>query len=937
MSLPPASQGTLFLNGVLVTTLAQVTGLTPAQAAQLSFTPAPGFTGMAGFDYNTVDNNGAVSGTAIYDIPVRNIPPVTVSYTTPSMPATNGATAIPSLIGTDANGVVSSYTVSTIPSAAQGVLTLNGVDVVAGQVLTPAQAAALQFNPAPGFAGNATFNYTATDNQGAISNTSTVTIPVTNPAPVANNIMTQPVSNSAAQTAIPTLTGGDVNGTVATFAITSLPTAAQGALYLNGVLVTTLAQVANLTPAQAAQLTFDPAAGFVGNVTLNYTSTDNQGATSSPATITIPVVSGVAVPAQQPPLANNITAPSMSNGNGNTAIPQFLASDLNGAVVNYTVATIPPASQGILTAIIGGVRVPVTAGQILTATQMATLNFDPAAGFVGNASFTYFATDNNNLTSNTATYTIPVSNIAPIANPIVSTVANGSTQAAIPSLSGTDVNGTIASYSITSLPTVAQGTLFLNGVAVTTLAQVASLTPAQAAQLSFTPAAGFTGVAPFNYTTTDNNGAVSNPTSYTINVGPVVSAGAAPLVTNVTTTPIANPAGTGGVALSTPITGTDPNGNATITSYTITALPLATQGTLLYQATVGGPFIAVPLNTTLTPAQAATVRFDPADGFVGNANFTYIATDNTGNASAPATYTMPITNAPPTAANVLAPSQLSGTGPTAIPTLNGGDVDGTVANYTITSLPPTGQGTLFLNGVAVTNLSQVANLTPAQAATLSFTSPAGFNGFVNFTYTVTDNSGNVGNVANYIIPVGSATVLPISIISFTGTENGTVVFTSWAIADAVNVSHFEVLSSTNGNTFKALGTVTFVNGVAVYNFKDENAANGINYYKLKIVDKDGKISYSNIIVVKFGKGKNDIQIYPNPVADILYINFAANHIGKQATVRLLDIRGRLILNKSEKISNTITSVNMTNLQASTYVVQIIVDNEIINSTKVIRK
>ncbi|WP_445727656.1 Ig-like domain-containing protein [Kamptonema formosum] len=88
----------------------------------------------------------------------------------------------PTLTGTDTDGTVVSYTISTLPDISQGKLFLNGVEVTAGQILTPAQAAQLKFQPNPSFTGSATFTYSATDNSGAVDATpATVTIPVTAP------------------------------------------------------------------------------------------------------------------------------------------------------------------------------------------------------------------------------------------------------------------------------------------------------------------------------------------------------------------------------------------------------------------------------------------------------------------------------------------------------------------------------------------------------------------------------------------------------------------------------------------------------------------------------------------------------------------------------------------------------------------------------------
>ncbi len=112
----------------------------------------------------------------------KSVAPVTTNVSVASMRNTNGPTAIAALAGTDDESV-SSYTIKTIPSAASGTLLYNNgtsyVAVAVNQVLTPSQASTLRFDPLTAYTGNAAFTYTATDNRGVVSNTSTYTIPVT--------------------------------------------------------------------------------------------------------------------------------------------------------------------------------------------------------------------------------------------------------------------------------------------------------------------------------------------------------------------------------------------------------------------------------------------------------------------------------------------------------------------------------------------------------------------------------------------------------------------------------------------------------------------------------------------------------------------------------------------------------------------------------------
>lgn len=121
--------------------------------------------------------------TGVFSAPAAIIlPPTADNITVPSMRNSAGITAIAPLSATAASGTIDSYTVLTIPSAAQGTLYVcdgtNCTPVTAGQILTPAQINQLSFQPNHSFVGNVVFQYLATDSHNQTSNTATYTIPV---------------------------------------------------------------------------------------------------------------------------------------------------------------------------------------------------------------------------------------------------------------------------------------------------------------------------------------------------------------------------------------------------------------------------------------------------------------------------------------------------------------------------------------------------------------------------------------------------------------------------------------------------------------------------------------------------------------------------------------------------------------------------------------
>ncbi len=130
------------------------------------------------------------------------------------------------------------------------------------------------------------------------------------------------------------------------------------------------------------------------------------------------------------------------------------------------------------------------------------------------------------------------------------------------------------------------------------------------------------------------------------------------------------------------------------------------------------------------------------------------------------------------------------------------------------------------------------------------------------------------------------------------------VVNGWHTATELNTSHFIIQHSTDGSSFTGIGTVKAIGiGANSYAFTDNKPANGINYYRLESVDKNGAVSYS--IVSSLTINDSRLTIYPNPAKDNVTIR--GNHI---ASVQVIDNMGRVVKIVSLKdATNPILSVS----------------------------
>ncbi len=138
----------------------------------------------------------------------------------------------------------------------------------------------------------------------------------------------------------------------------------------------------------------------------------------------------------------------------------------------------------------------------------------------------------------------------------------------------------------------------------------------------------------------------------------------------------------------------------------------------------------------------------------------------------------------------------------------------------------------------------------------------------------------------------------------------------WKSLQESNSSHFEIQRSEDGIIFIQVGQVMARGNSdkeVEYTFIDIKSAVGINYYRLKLQDRDGKFQYSNIEVVNVKvEGINITGIYPEPFIDKLNVTIASD-ARVRTIISLYDNTGKLLISRQTDISKGITNVTIDNL------------------------
>ncbi|WP_407522864.1 PKD domain-containing protein [Lacibacter sp. MH-610] len=750
-------------------------------------------------------------------VPVANAgPDQTITLPTNSV-TLNGS-------GTDADGTIASYQWTKVAGPAQGSIT---------------NAAAAQTTVTALVQGTYRFELRVTDNNGAIGrDTMTVTVnaaaPPPNQAPVAN---AGPDQTITLPTNSVTLTGSgtDTDGSIASYQWTKVAGPAQG----------------SITNAAAAQTTVTAMAQ--GTYRFELRVTDNNGAIGRD-TMTV-TVNAAAPPPNQAPVANagpdqTITLPTNSvtlNGSG---------TDADGTIASYQWTKVAGPAQGSIT---NAAAAQTTVTALVQGTYRFELRVTDNNGAIGRDTMT--------VTVNAAA---PPPNQAPVANAGPDQTITLPTNSVTLNGSGTDADGTIASYQWTKVAGPAQG----------------SITNAAAAQTTVT--ALVQGTYRFELRVTDNNGAIGRDTmTVTVNAAapppnqaPVANAGPDQTITLPTNSVTLNGSGT--------------DADGTIASYQWTKVAGPAQGSITNAAAA---------QTTVTALVQGTYRFElrvtDNNGAIGRDTMTV-----TVNAAAPPPNQAPIAYAGPDQTITL---------PTNSVTLNGSgtDADGTIASYQWVK-------------IAGPALGIVTNAAAAQTTLTSLV-----QGTYRFELRVTDNNGAIGRDTMTVTVNGAPLPPNQAPVANAGADQ------------TINLPTNSV--TLNGNGTDADGTIASYQWIKVAGpaqFTITNASSAQTIFKnlvegqyvlvLKVTDNKGAVGTDTLVINVAAAPEatgNKASIYPNPAKSVINIDIHASTKASKTLLKIYDAFGKVVYQKEimRDQPNIIFQVDVSGFLPGTYFVQIGLD------------
>ena len=164
-----------------------------------------------------------------------------------------------------------------------------------------------------------------------------------------------------------------------------------------------------------------------------------------------------------------------------------------------------------------------------------------------------------------------------------------------------------------------------------------------------------------------------------------------------------------------------------------------------------------------------------------------------------------------------------------------------------------------------------------------------------FTIRLSGDS-DVAFVAYNRRTIALTTVLPVELHKFFANYSNGNTELGWSIGSEAAGDRYVVQRGTDTGQFTSIDSVeaTMVGTVMTrYQVVDRNVSGGRHYYRLKMIDQDGQVTYSNTVMVNVPGSRDhvSIRVFPNPAVSMISLTFPPT---AGATVAIFSASGSLL-------------------------------------------
>ncbi|MEP7229910.1 MAG: T9SS type A sorting domain-containing protein [Ginsengibacter sp.] len=232
----------------------------------------------------------------------------------------------------------------------------------------------------------------------------------------------------------------------------------------------------------------------------------------------------------------------------------------------------------------------------------------------------------------------------------------------------------------------------------------------------------------------------------------------------------------------------------------------------------------------------------------------------------------------------------------------------------------------FDSDLGVGNCTSVALLNPASDGSFTINIsrnqiPMGADSLFVRVQDDTENRWSLTQILNNI-----SSTLPLTLLDFSVTKNNNTAMLAWQTNNEINTAYFNVERSIDGTNFTTVGKVSAGSNNSLqkdYLFTNNLSAtqSGKIFYRLQMVDNDGKFTYSKIVYITITSDGLRYSIYPNPAHNYFIIRNGNYTTLNNANIIVTDLAGRKLI--SQKFNNNAEQkINIASLSKGLYMVSV---------------
>ncbi|MCG2615855.1 T9SS type A sorting domain-containing protein [Terrimonas sp. NA20] len=173
------------------------------------------------------------------------------------------------------------------------------------------------------------------------------------------------------------------------------------------------------------------------------------------------------------------------------------------------------------------------------------------------------------------------------------------------------------------------------------------------------------------------------------------------------------------------------------------------------------------------------------------------------------------------------------------------------------------------------------------------------------------------------VPFIYSSTLPVTWLYVKGEMKTDKAYIDWATANEEDADKFIVEHSTDGRQFVTAGEVKAAGNSSTtkkYQFIHSSPARGMNYYRIKQIDKNGTFTYSKALHLLYHPDRKELLVAPNPATDQVYVISGS---GRNVTrAEMFDMSGKQVFTKQLNAGQQVYSLDISSVQKGIYLLKL---------------